>query len=95
MTEQHIRYQKWTYLIVLTLLMWEMLPEHKKRMTLMRIADAGKRKSQHIAAYMGRQGLHSEMRGEKTAAEMMYRTAYKIMTGAHRFWERQYEIHRG
>lgn len=95
MTDQQAQIQKWTYLIILVFLMWEMLPDHKKHRTLMKVADSGRRKAQSLAESMGKQGIASELRGEQRAANYLYHTAYKLMTGAHRYWERQYEIHRG
>lgn len=80
----------------LTLAMcWMLIPQHKRRLWLMKLAQSMPSQSQKLAQTSARAAMSRELAGDATSAETGYTTAYRLMTEVHDKAGHWYEKLRG
>ena len=84
------RFQRIAALILSLLIMWGMLPEHQRRLIIMRVTVILQRASGAAARAEGHRGMGDELAGRLGEAERRYSAAYTLSRwrdGAHRVYE--------
>lgn len=84
-----------TALVVLAATWWTTLPEHRRNEYRMRLARSTATAAHRIARRIGRWAMREELLGNRTAADDLYQSAYRIMTGPYRGASGLYEKMRG
>ena len=72
------RFQKIMSLLVTAAMVWMMLPEHQRRLTVMRLAHVLERASGRAARREGQAGMGSELGGRMGDALRRYSAAYNL-----------------
>lgn len=74
---------------------WMLIPQHKRRLWMMRAVCSMRSQSQKLAQTSGRIAMSRELAGDPSSADAAYRTAYRLMTDVHDKAGHWYEKLRG
>ncbi len=79
------RSQQIAALLLTLLMMWFMIPEHQRRLTVMRVAHGLERAAGRQARREGRLGMGSELDGRLGEADRRYSAAFWLSVARDRF----------